>query len=446
MTNLNQQLPPNSVESERAVIGSLLIDPDALHMISDFLKPEDFYIGKNGLIYRLIQDMSAEGLRADIVSLAARLAGETKRPELDESGDLIELINAVPTSISILDYAHTVEAASIRRKLIRVGGKIATLGYDEKENLSAQLDQAETMIFEVRGERSKDGVSKPRQYTGDYLEWFMSASEKPRATGLPTGFADLDRMLGGLEAPHQYILAARPGMGKSALAGNIAAHLALSHGKRVLFFALEMSKNQIMHRLNASLARIDSRRIKTPWLLTESERTVVQESIGRISDSRLFIDDTENISPAEIRAKTMRVYAEHGVDLVIVDHLHIMRPDRRLSRQDQEYGEMTKTLASLGKQINAPILTLAQLNRSVESRQNKRPQMSDLRESGAIEENAYAVMFLYRDGYYDEMSDQPNTAELVIAKNRDGETGTVNLYWNPQTAKFSNMASMAVEL
>lgn len=445
MTNSNQ-LPPHSAESERAVIGSLLIDPDALHMVSDFLKPEDFYIGRHGLIYRLIQDMTAEGVRSDVITLATRLAAETKRPEVDEVDDLTAFITAVPTSLGVRDYARTVEAASIRRKLIRVGGKIATMGYDEKEDLNTQLDQAETMIFEVRGERSKDGISRPRQYTGDYLEWFMSAVEKPKASGLPTGFADLDKLLGGLEAPHQYILAARPGMGKSALAGNIAVNLALSHGKRVLFFALEMSKSQIMHRLNASLTRINSRRIKMPWTLTESERVVVQESIGRISDSRLFIDDTENISPSEIRAKTMRLYAEHGIDLVIVDHLHIMRPDRRLNRQDQEYGEMTKTLASLGKQINAPILTLAQLNRSVESRQNKRPQMSDLRESGAIEENAYAVMFLYRDGYYDEMTDQPNTAELVIAKNRDGDTGTVNLFWHPQTAKFSNMASMAVEL
>jgi replicative DNA helicase len=445
MTNSNQ-LPPNSVESEQAVIGSLLIDPDALHMISDFLKPEDFYIGKNGLVYRVIQDMSAEGLRPDVVSLAARLAAETKRPELDESGDLVNLINTVPTAISIREYARTVEAASIRRKMIQVGGKIATLGYDEKEDLGAQLDQAETMIFEVRGERNKDGVRKPRQYTGDYLDWFTNAAHEPKATGLPTGLKDLDHLLGGLEAPWQYVLAARPGMGKSALAGNVALNLALSHGKRVLFFALEMSKRQIMNRLCANLARINSRKIKTPWLLSESEQMVIHQSIGSISDSRLFIDDTENISPAEIRAKTMRVYAEHGVDLVIVDHLHIMRPDRRLNRPDQEYGEMTKALAGLGKQINAPILTLAQLNRSVESRQNKRPQMSDLRESGAIEENAYAVMFLYRDAYYDEMCDQPNTAELIVAKHRDGDTGTVKLFWAPQTAKFSNLSTVPMEL
>lgn len=442
----NQQLPPNSVESERAVIGSLLIDPDALHMVSDFLKPEDFYIGRHGLIYKLIQDISAEGLRIDVVTLGNRLAAETRQAESEEIGQLIGFTNDVPTSLGVRDYARTVEAMSIRRKMIQVGGKIAKLGYDEKEELNSQLDSAETMIFEVRGERSKDGMSKPRQYTGEYLEWFMSAVNEPRQVGLPTGFIDLDKLLGGLEAPWQYVLAARPGMGKSSMAGQIALDATLKHGKRVAFFALEMSKRQLTNRAVAYLTGIDSRQLKKPWELSESQRQATQEALGQISDGRLFIDDTEGISPAEVRAKTMRLYAEHGLDLVIVDHLHIMRPDRRLGRQDQEFGEMTKSLAALGKQINAPILTVAQLNRSVEARQNKRPQMSDLRESGAIEENAYAVMFLYRDDYYDDLSERPGVAEVIVAKNRDGYTGTADLIWKPQTTSFRNMVSERIEL
>lgn len=442
----NQQLPPHSAESERAVIGSLLIDPDALHMVSDFLKPEDFYIGRHGLIYRMIQDMSAEGLRPDVVSLAARLATETKRPEVDESGDLVNFINAVPTAVSIREYARTVENNSIRRKMIQVGGKIAGLGYNEKEDLGTQLDMAETMIFEVRGERSKDGMSKPRQYTSEYLDWFMSAVYEPKVVGLPTGFIDLDRLLDGLQAPWQYVLAARPGMGKSSMAGQIALNLTLKHNKRVAFFALEMSKKQLTNRAVAYLTGINSRQLKRPWELSEQQQKAVHEAVGRISDSRLFIDDTEGVSPAEIRAKAMRLYAEHGLDLVIVDHLHIMRPDRRLGRQDQEYGEMTKSLAALGKQINTPILTLAQLNRSVESRQNKRPLMADLRESGAIEENAFAVMFLYRDDYYDELSERPGVAEVIVSKHRDGVTGAVDLIWKPQTTSFRNMTSERISL
>jgi replicative DNA helicase len=253
-------------------------------------------------------------------------------------------------------------------------------------------------------------------------------------------------LLGGLEAPWQYILAARPGMGKSAMAGQIALNATLKHGKRVAFFALEMSKKQLVNRSVAYLTGIDSRQLKRPWELTDAQRSEIHDAVGQISDGCLFIDDTEGISPAEIRAKTMRLYAEHGLDLVIVDHLHIMRPDRRLPRQDQEYGEMTKSLAALGKQINAPILTLAQLNRSVEARQNKRPQMSDLRESGAIEENAYAVMFLYRDDYYDDLSEHPDVAEVIVSKNRDGYTGTAGLIWKPQTTSFRNMASERIEL
>jgi replicative DNA helicase len=320
------------------------------------------------------------------------------------------------------------------------------LGFDETENINHQLDSAETMVFEMRGERSKDGVSKPRQYTGDYLEWFMSATHEPKDIGLPTGLIDLDRLIDGLQAPWQYVLAARPGMGKSSLAGQIAINATLNHGKRVAFFALEMSKRQIMNRSVAYLTGINSRALKRPWELGEQKHQLVNEAVGRLSDSRLFIDDTSGVSPAEVRAKTMRLYAEHGLDLVIVDHLHIMRPDRRLNRQDQEYGEMTKTLAELGKQINAPILTLAQLNRSVESRQNKRPQLSDLREAGAIEENAYGVMFMYRDDYYDDLSERPGVAEIIVAKNRDGETGSIDLLWKPETTSFRNMVSERINL
>ena len=442
----NQQLPPHSAESEKAVLGALLIDPDALHMVSDFLKPEDFYIGIHGLIYRHIMDMSAERLQVDIITLAARLAPETKQPEYEEIDRLTNFVTAVPTSLGVREYAKTVEDMSIRRKMIRVGGQIAALGYDEKERVDIQLDTAETMVFEVRGERSKDGMSKPRQYASDYLDWFMAACEEPNTVGLPTGFHDLDRLLDGLQAPWQYVLAARPGMGKSSMAGQIAINATLNHGKRVAFFALEMSKRQLTNRIAAYLTGINSKLLKRPWELPESQRRMVHEAVGRLSDSRLFIDDTSGVTPAQVRAKTMRLYAEHGIDLVIVDHLHIMRPDRNLSRQDQEYGEMTKTLAELGKQINAPILTLAQLNRSVEARQNKRPLMSDLRESGAIEENAYAVIFLYRDDYYNELSERPDVCEVIVSKNRDGDTGTVDLIWKPKTTSFKNMVPEHIQL
>lgn len=442
----NQQLPPHSAESEQAIIGALLIDPDALHMVSDFLKPEDFYLGKYGLIYQTIQEMMSESIRPDIVTLASRLSPLTNRDEAAEVDALVSYLMTVPTSLGIREYAKTVEAASMRRKLIRIGGQISSLGWNEKKAVEEQLDTAETLVFDVRGERSKDGMSKPRQYTDEYIDWFMSACHEPKTIGLPSGLIDLDRLLGGFEAPHQYILAARPGMGKSSLAGQIALHLSMKHGKRVAFFALEMSKRQMVNRMVSHLTGVDSRLLKTPWKLPEKTRHDVQEAVGMISDGRLYIDDTSGVTPAQVRAKTMRLYAEHGLDMVIVDHLHIMRPDRRLNRQDQEYGEMTKTLAELGKKVNAPILTLAQLNRSVEARQNKRPMMSDLRESGSIEENAYAVMFLYRDDYYNELSERPGVCELIVEKNREGPTGTADLVWQPHTTSFKNMKPEALQL
>ena len=443
---MQNQLPPHSEESERATIGSLLIDPDAIHMISHFLKPEDFYIGRHGIIYGLILDMAAEGVRCDVLTLGSRLSPISRVDELNEVTNITAFIDSVPTAIGIVEYAKQVEACSIRRKLIQAAGKIATLGFDEKGNLNEQLDEAETAVFGVRGERGQDGISKPRQYTGDYLDWFSQASQEPQAAGLPTGIYDLDRVLGGFESPHQYILAARPGMGKSAFAGQIALNLALKHGKRVAFYSLEMSKRQIMNRFIAHLSGIDSRQLKKPWLLSDEQRTTVYEYTGQISDSRLFIDDTANLSPADIRAKTMRLYGEHGVDLVIVDHLHIMRADRKMNRTDQEYSEMTKTLAQLGKTIHAPILTLAQLNRSVEARQNKRPQMSDLRESGGIEENAYGILFLYRDDYYNEFSERPGITEIIIGKNREGDTSSIDTIWKKETTTFRNMTSEQITL
>jgi replicative DNA helicase len=283
------------------------------------------------------------------------------------------------------------------------------------------------------------GVSMPEKYTLDYLLAFdeQSKDEGRVIAGLSTGFRQVDLMLNGFRRPHQYILAGRPGMGKSALAVYVAS-LAAAKGKRVLFFSLEMSEEQLLQRRIAATTQIKHDIIQKPWLLSNEQRSAVIAAVGNMSTQPFYIDTTPGITPAQVRAKSNRIYAEHGLDLIVIDHLHIMRPDLRMNREDQEFNEITRSLMELGKRLNVPILTLAQLNRGLESRQDKRPMLSDLRASGSIEENAYAVMFAYRDSYYDELQN-PLEAEIIIAKNRDGACGKVGIFADMSTMRFGDL-------
>lgn len=441
--DMAQILPPHSKEAEDALIGCLLIDPDALAIVAADLRPDDFYTSRAKLAYACTLDLFDKREPVDLMTLpqAMKLQG-------DDDSDIfcIQAINLVPSALNVASYAKIISDLSTRRRMIQAAQTVAKLAYQTDGDINTQLDEAETAVMGARGERSRQGVSKPRDYTTEYLAELEAARDGRKTVGLPTGFNDLDKLLVGLEAPYQYILAGRPGMGKSAAAVNIAWHLANRHGKRVAFFALEMSEKQIVNRIVSAETRIDNQRLRQPQQLSASELALVYEAVGKVSDTRLFIDATPGQSPAQLRAKCLRLYAEHGLDLVIIDHMHLMVPDRRMNRPDLEYGEISQSLRDLGKLVNAPVLTLAQLSRSVEARQNKRPLLSDLRESGRIEENAYAVMFLYRDDYYNELSDAPNQAELIVAKNRDGNTGTIRLYWSGKTTTFSGFQARSIEL
>lgn len=442
----NGHMPIHNREAEEALLGSLLIDPDAISQVSDFLTVSDLYIAQNRAVYETMLKLHADGrAHADLIAVMDALAAAPATPKNGWEGYLVDLMQIVPTSIHAREYARIVEERAIRRRLLRAAESIATSAHDAETPVGELLDAAEMNIFDVRGRRELGEVAKPRAYTSRFLERFERLRNGSlTAAGLPTGFIDLDTLLDGLQAPHQYVLAGRPAMGKSALALNIAAHLAIDRGKRVLLFSLEMSEHQIANRITAWLTGINSRQRADHY--NDHQVAQLYEAAGALSESGLFIDTTEGVSPAQIRAKALRVYAEHGLDLIVVDHLHLMRPDRDMKRPDLEIGETSWSLSNLGKRLNAPVLTLAQLSRAVEARNNKRPNLSDLRESGRIEENAYCVMFLYREAYYNELSERGDTAEVIVAKHREGPTGSVDLYWKAETASFHNLAIKSLDI
>lgn len=431
-------VPPHSREAEQALLGSLLIDPDAILHANPHLETNDFYEKDHQELFAAILELHAKGEpHNDLLALAVRMNSSAVTQGRAWDAYLVDLVSLVPTSVNIAQYCSIVREKGMRRRLLRAAGKSATLALDEEGEIGEQLAEAETLMYEVRGERNLSEVSRAPAYTAAYSAWFEAARKRPKGlAGLPTGFSELDRLLDGLQPPHQYVLAGRPSMGKSALAINIAAYLAVEKNRRVLLFSIEMSEHQIMKRLVAWHTGIDSRR--KPWDYEPYQLQQIQEAKVAIGGAQLELVTAEGLSPSLLRAHAQRACAHGPLDLIVVDHLHLMKPDRSMDRPDLEIGEISRSLAGVAKHLKVPILTLAQLNRSVESRQNKRPALSDLRESGGIEENAFCVMLLYRDAYYKKMSGRPNLAELIIAKHREGPTGSIELNWDPTTTRFAD--------
>jgi len=433
---------PYDGAAERAIIGCILTEPDGLYTVSPFLRAQDFYLGRWATLYRGLLRLSMARQEIDPLTLEDAIEDDdhTNWPEV-----ISDALSYVPSPWALMDYARIVEKHATRRRLIRAAGQIATLAYDTDGELPGQMAEAETLLFGVRGQRQQQQVQAPREYAGDYLALIEQLRDGgAELAGLETGFTDLDRLLGGIKRPHQYVLAARPGMGKSAFVLNLARHLAIEGQRKVAMFSLEMSHEQIMHRLVASMTGIDSKIVQAPWKQDDGQVAKVYKATGQISEGGLYVDATPGQTPAAIRSKCLQLQGRHGLDLVIVDHLHIMRADRDLRNSNLEYGEMTRSLAALYKTLGVPGITVAQLNRGVESRQNKRPMLSDLRESGRIEEDAYAVLFLFREDYYEE-SERPNVAEVIVAKNRDGTTGAVDLFWQAHSVSFKPLSRQAID-
>ncbi len=437
---LIKRILPHSVEAEQSVIGSMLMGREAIMTASEMLTSDDFYQRQYGIIFDAILELSNEGKAVDVVTLQNRLREKDVPPEISEMEFMRDLLNTVPTSANIKHYAGIVSEKAILRRLIRLTEEIENECYLNREPVEEILDTTEKKMFQLLQQRDSGDMVPIRQVVMDTLENIEKASRtKGNVTGLPTGFTDLDYKTSGFQNSDLILVAARPSMGKTAFVLNIAQYMAFKKDLSVAIFSLEMSKQQLMNRLLSMESRVNSQSMRTGNLKDEDWSKLI-ESAGVIGDSNLIIDDTPGITVRELRSKCRRYKLEHGLDIIMIDYLQLMSGGGRGSdSRQQEISEISRSLKALARELNVPVVALSQLSRAVESRTEHRPMLSDLRESGAIEQDADVVMFIYRDDYYKKDSDMKGIAEIIIAKQRNGPIGTVNLVWLPDYTKFMNL-------
>ena len=437
---LIKRILPHSVEAEQSVIGSMLMGREAIMTASEILTSEDFYQHQYRIIFDAMVELFNEGKAVDIVTLQNRLKEKDVPPELSGMEFVRDLLNAVPTSANVKYYATIVSEKAMLRRLIRACEEIENTCYLNREPVEEILDSSEKNLFHLFQQRDSGDMVPIRQVVMDTLENIEKASKtKGNVTGLATGFTDLDYKTSGFQNSDLILVAARPSMGKTAFVLNIAEYMAFKQNKAVAIFSLEMSKQQLMNRLFAMESRVNSQSLRTGNLKDEDWSKLI-ESAGMIGDSRLIIDDTPGITVRELRSKCRKYKLEHGLDIVMIDYLQLMSGGGKGSdSRQQEISEISRSLKALARELDVPVVALSQLSRAVESRTDHRPMLSDLRESGAIEQDADVVMFIYRDDYYHKDSDMKGVAEIIIAKQRNGPIGTVNLVWLPDYTKFMNL-------
>lgn len=434
------KVPPHDVEAEQAVIGSMLTDKDSVISAVETLKDEDFYREDNKVIYGAIMNLYNRGEPVDIITLKDELVSLGKFEAVGGLEYLAELPEKVPTTANVDKYIKIVEEKSMLRTLIKTANELIVLGYDQTQEVEDIMDVAEKKIFNVMQRKNQKGYSSMKDIL---VESFTQLEElynrKQHITGVPTGFTDLDYKTAGLHNSDLILVAARPAMGKSAFALNIASYAAVKANVPVAIFSLEMSKEQMGNRILCSEAMVDSNKVRTGKIEDEDWAKLAMAS-GELSESQIFIDDTPGISIMEIRAKCRKMKLEKNIGLVVIDYLQLVQgSSKKGGSREQEISEISRSLKILAKEINVPVIALSQLSRAPEQRPDHRPMLSDLRESGAIEQDADIVMFLYRDDYYNEDSEKKNIAEVIIAKHRAGSTGTVELLWLGNYTKFANI-------
>jgi replicative DNA helicase len=435
VTTLDKTVPYN-IEAEEAVLGSLLIDPEAIFRVASFLKPDDFYIVKNGWVYDVILTLHERRQPSDFVTVCDELEN---REQLEEAGGpayVSTLINAVPTAIHVEAYARIVERTALRRRLINAASQIAGFAYEEDQNVDEVIDRSEAVLFGISQRRVSRDLVPIKLILADYYDRIAYLYEhRGEPLGIPTGFIDLDKLLGGFQRSDLIIIAARPGVGKTSMLLGFALSAARRFKQKVAIFSLEMSNEQLVQRLMSSETGIDSQRLRLGEL-EENEWPKFVEAAGRLSDSMIFIDDTPGISALQLRTKARRLHAEYGLDLIMVDYLQLMSGDYRSENRVQEISYISRALKGLARELNVPLIAASQLSRAVEQRHDKKPILSDLRESGSIEQDADVVMFIYRDELYNPETELKNIADVIVAKHRHGPTGTVQLFFRKQLAQF----------
>lgn len=438
---LLKRVLPHSIEAEQSVIGSMIMDREAITVASEIITGEDFYSKQYGVLFDTMVELNDEGKPVDLVTLQDRLREKDVPPEVSSLEFVRDLITAVPTSANIKYYAGIVAEKSTLRKLIRLNEEIANTCYVGKENLEVILNDTEKRVFELVQRRNTGDFVPIKQIVMNAMDRIEKASRTDgNVTGIATGFIDLDYRTAGMQPSDLVLVAARPSMGKTAFVLNIAQHVAFKLNQTVAIFSLEMSKEQLVNRLFSLESRVDSQHLRT-GNLSDAEWEKLIESAGVIGKSSLIIDDTPGISISELRSKCRKYKLEHNLQMIIIDYLQLMSGSSRASdSRQQEISDISRSLKALARELNVPVIALSQLSRAVEQRPDHRPMLSDLRESGAIEQDADVVMFIYRDDYYNKDTDKKGIAEIIIAKQRNGPIGTVELVWLPDYTKFANMA------
>jgi len=437
--------PPQNISAEQAALGSMLLQEDAVLHGVDILRPEDFYKKSHQIIFKCILELFEKSRGVDLVTLTEELNRINLLEDIGGVTYLTNLINSVPTAANIEYYIKIIEEKSILRNLIISATKIISMGYEEKEDAKILLDKAEHLIFEVSERNLGQSFVPIKEILQDSFEKIESLYHRGEfITGVPSGFDEFDDITTGFQPSELIVIAGRPGMGKTAFCMTIAQYIAVSKNVPVALFSLEMSKSQLVQRMLCSEARVDAHNLRK-GRLAESDWPTLSMAAGRLASAPIFIDDTAGISCLEIKAKARRLKAQHNLGLVIIDYLQLIASSGRVENRQQEISEISRSLKGLARELNVPVIAVSQLSRAVEQRERKRPRLSDLRESGAIEQDADLVVFLYREEYYKPKTERKGIAEVIISKQRNGPTGQIDLAFVKEYAKFENLARIPEE-
>jgi replicative DNA helicase len=438
------KLPPQSLEAESSLLGCLLLDKNAILKVVDFLKPRDFYRGVHQEIYKAIMDLFEKGEPIDLLSVSNRLKEKNLLEEIGGSSYLTNLVNSVPTASHVANYAKIVQRKRILRDLIEASQEIESLGYNESEDIDVLLDRAEKRIFSIAQKSLTQNFIPVKSTLEEAFERIerLAKHEGGAPRGLPTGFADLDNILAGLQKSDLIILASRPSLGKSSLALNIAANVAINGKMPVGIFSLEMSKDQVVDRLIAAQANVDLWRLRTGRLFSDGEDndfSRIQRALGILAEAPIYIDDAASANILQMRAMARRLQAEKGLGLLIVDYLQLMEPRNQAESIVSQVTEISRSLKSLARELNVPLLALSQLSRAVEQRSPQIPRLADLRESGSLEQDADVVLFIHREDRYNTDTSRKNIADIIISKHRNGPVGKVELYFDEGRVSFRSL-------